>query len=540
MATPTGSSSYAAVSLSGIQAVDALIAGYKWGDSVISYSFPTSSSFWSTSTSTGYGPSSGDGEPWSTRFDFLKPAEAARFRDALTAWGRVANIQFTETADNASVVGEIRVAYSWIPTTSKSEAWAYLPDGSAIGGDIWINTDSHSYHSSFNAGSYAFLTLLHEAGHALGLKHPFEAESANTAVLDATHDALSYTLMSYSAIPGNQSASLSFYPTTPMVYDIQAIQAVYGKNLAFNAGDTVYSFTEGSTYLETLWDGGGNNTISYSGTGTATIDLREGHGSRLGNEVVARDLAGTRLDTVPNVWIAYGTAIRNAIGGSGNNTLIGNDLNNTLTGGAAGNTINGGGGDDFIVVPGTGTIDGGTGLDTLVLTGLRDSFTVTRTSSGFTIAAKASGKIRDTLAGVERIRFSDTAVALDTDGSAGTAYRIYQAAFDRKPDDAGLGYWIDKLDKGMSLVDVAAGFFNSAEFKALYGASPSNTELINRLYQNVLHRAPEDSGFNYWMSELDSGRRSQATALAQFSESPENQAQLIGVIQNGMDYTALA
>ncbi|HYD60227.1 MAG TPA: DUF4214 domain-containing protein [Noviherbaspirillum sp.] len=58
----------------------------------------------------------------------------------------------------------------------------------------------------------------------------------------------------------------------------------------------------------------------------------------------------------------------------------------------------------------------------------------------------------------------------------------------------------------MSLADVAAGFANSQEFKNLYGASPTNAELVTRLYQNVLHRAPDSGGFQHWTGLLDSGQ----------------------------------
>lgn len=509
MSTPTSSAPTAAISLTGNNDIDALLGAQKWGGSTISYSIPSVSSVWSTSVSEGYGPVSDGREPWSGHLDFLKPAETVRFREALAAWAHVANIQFLETADSTGMVGDIRIAYSWMQDTSDSEAWAYLPDGASTGGDIWINTDSKSYHSTFSAGSYAYLTMLHELGHALGFKHPFETEASNSAVLDAAHDIVSYTLMSYFYTPGNANAFLSFYPTTPMVYDIRAIQAIYGKNLSFNAGDTVYTYNDSSTYFETIWDAGGNNTIVYTGSHAATIDLREGQGSRIGNEVAIMDVSGKRLGTVPNVWIAYGSAIRNAVGGSG---------------------------DDTIILPGYGTVDGGAGRDTVVLPGVRSGYAINKTSTGITIGSVASPSFIDTLTNVERVKFSDTAMAFDVDGDGGAAYRIYQAAFDRKPDLAGLGYWIDKLDKGATLIDVAGGFFNSAEFKSLYGATPTNSELVTRLYQNVLHRPPEQAGYDYWMNELNSGHRSQATALAQFSESPENQAQLIGTIQNGMEF----
>jgi hypothetical protein len=126
-------------------------------------------------------------------------------------------------------------------------------------------------------------------------------------------------------------------------------------------------------------------------------------------------------------------------------------------------------------------------------------------------------------------------VALDVHGTAGEAYRLYQAAFDRTPDKAGLGYWIDAMDKGMTLTQAAAGFAGSAEFAHLYGANASDTQFVQALYQNVLHRAGDSAGADFWLHALGSSV-TRADVLANFSESAENQAQVIGTIQNGIDY----
>ena len=57
------------------------------------------------------------------------------------------------------------------------------------------------------------------------------------------------------------------------------------------------------------------------------------------------------------------------------------------------------------------------------------------------------------------------------------------------------------------------------------------------MYTNVLHRAPDAAGAQYWVEILDSQRDDVAGVLANVSESPENQAALIGAIQNGIFFT---
>jgi hypothetical protein len=181
------------------------------------------------------------------------------------------------------------------------------------------------------------------------------------------------------------------------------------------------------------------------------------------------------------------------------------------------------------------TIDGGVGTDTTVFSSNRASYTVSKTTTGWTVSSSAEGV--DTLANVERLKFADTAIALDTSGVGGQTYRLYKAAFNRTPDVGGLGFWISGMDGGVSLNAVAQGFVNSAEFKTVYGTSPTNAQIVTRFYDNVLGRAAESGGYNYWLGILDSGNANVAQVLASFSESPENQAAVIGVIGNGILYT---
>jgi hypothetical protein len=93
------------------------------------------------------------------------------------------------------------------------------------------------------------------------------------------------------------------------------------------------------------------------------------------------------------------------------------------------------------------------------------------------------------------------------------------------------------MDGGASLKSVAQGFVSSAEFKSVYGASPTHAQIITKFYENVLHRAPESGGYNYWLGILNSGQGTVADVLAAFSESPENQSGVISVIEKGMRYT---
>lgn len=182
-------------------------------------------------------------------------------------------------------------------------------------------------------------------------------------------------------------------------------------------------------------------------------------------------------------------------------------------------------------------IEGQAGIDSISYAGLRSEFKIERAADAATVAAQAGKGLVDTLVGVERIDFSDVSLALDIDGNAGQAYRLYKAAFNRAPDKEGMGYWIKMLDAGVTLEDVAAGFVASAEFKRMYGGDPGNELFVDLLYHNVLHRSAEGAGYQYWVKALGELHIPREEVLAFFSESAENQAQVIGAIQNGIEFT---
>jgi len=176
------------------------------------------------------------------------------------------------------------------------------------------------------------------------------------------------------------------------------------------------------------------------------------------------------------------------------------------------------------------------GKTTQILNGSMSNYTVQQSQNNLTVTDTVGQEGTFTCLGVNRLQFNDKALAFDFAGEAGQSYRIYQAAFNRQPDQAGLGYWIAQMDKGASLVNVAAGFIASPEFQQLYGANPSTKQLVDGIYSNVLHRNPDAAGEAFYIGQIDSGQKSAAKVLADFSESPENQLQVAGSIQHGIGY----
>ena len=92
------------------------------------------------------------------------------------------------------------------------------------------------------------------------------------------------------------------------------------------------------------------------------------------------------------------------------------------------------------------------------------------------------------------------------------------------------------MDNGASADAVAIEFAKSEEFKAVYGAAPTNAEIVTRLYMNVLRRQGDVAGVDYWMSVLDKKQATVAQVLAGFAESAENKNGAFATTQLGIAF----
>jgi len=193
--------------------------------------------------------------------------------------------------------------------------------------------------------------LLHELGHALGLKHPFDAPT-----LPSDMDNNKYTVMSYTANPDNGVDSDAM-----MLFDVFALQNIWGA-ADYNTGNTTYTGSRTDT-VDAIWDTGGRNTFDASTRSTdVALNLRQG--------------AFSSFDDTDDVVITYGTRIKDAIGGAGDDTLTGNGMRNLLKGNGGNDRLIGANGDDRL--KGNGGNDtllggrnddrlfGGTGNDRLI------------------------------------------------------------------------------------------------------------------------------------------------------------------------------
>ncbi len=401
----------ASVSPTGDAYINGLLSGVRWGTNQLTFSFPTSGSL--------YGTSYGNSEHV-TGFEAFTSVQQSAVRSILDMYSKIINVSFTEMTETTTAHAVLRFAESDRPST----AWGYYPSTGEPGGDTWYNNSKNWYDNPVK-GNYAYLTMIHEVGHAMGLKHPHEA-SGSFAALPADRDSLEYSVMSYrsyvgaSTTTGYTNASNS-YPQSLMMYDIAALQTMYGANYTANATNTVYKWDPntgqmtvngvsdgplaGNKIFRTVWDGGGNDTYDFSSyTTSLKVDLNPGAWTVTSATQLAQLASGKMaVGNIANALLHKGNTaslIENAVGGSAADTFTGNVGSNSFTG-RQGNDI----------------IDGGQGTDTAVYLGLRSKYSIVSNADGsWSVVDLASGYTEgtDTLRNVEYVKFSDTTVQIGT------------------------------------------------------------------------------------------------------------------------------
>jgi hypothetical protein len=303
------------------------------------------------------------------------------------------------------------------------------------------------------------------------------------------------------------------------------------------------------TYSSVIQPTGGNQ-VHLSGTAEAGTTIELVRGGSL--QTIAHTTAGFdgtwALDTSPLPNGDYSVSVQSFDQAGNRTSSLGRpswSVNSTanMTGTS----------DPDVLRPGVGNnaVDGGAGIDTAVYAGGRAGFTVKQADWGFDVTDNGGSNGHDALINVERVQFDDAYVAIDK--ASAQLFRLYSAAYGRSPDaitsdTVGMGYWISRMDHGTDIKQVSREFMvggdgtGQAEFVRMYGSNPSDTDFVTQLYKNVLGRAPDAEGYDFWMNAMLSVPESnklamRAQIMIDFSDSPENIAKVVGQLEHGVDYT---
>lgn len=426
-------------------------------------------------------------------------------RAILTRLDQELGLQLVEVADSAGSFGQIRMGNNSQPF---SAGYAFLPGttGGALDGDVWIDNSSASQLFNVVPGTFAYATLAHEIGHALGLKHPGNYNAGETTVamqgnfLGRAEDNTNFTIMSYRDALGGQQRDWFG------LYDLLALRTLYGTGNA-QAGDTVYALGDSAGQkLTTLVDSGGIDTLDFSSsTVDVAVDLLPGAFSSVG-------LNGFRLAT-NNLSIDYATVIENVIGTAQGDLVLGNRAANSFTLGAGFNEA-----------------DGGSGTDTALYAGIASAYRIQKTATGWNVAGQGA---YDTLVNIERLGFADRKIALDANGV--TTAKVLGAVFGKESlvnfIYAGIG--IRLLDEGMDYAGLMA-----VALQTQLGSAASNANVVNLLYANVTGILPGAADFAYFNDLLLTGQQTQVSLGLLAAETAQNaiNINLTGINASGVGY----
>ena len=357
---------------SGDPVIDALLSGYQWSESIVTYSFYSDAAFGGDY----YGEES-VGE--------VSETVKSHYRRIFEWLGNIIDIEFQEVVESyPSTYGMIRIMLSDGP----SYAYSYYPTSDGLGpsGDIHLNP---SYQNTLDLngwemppGYHGYFSLIHELGHALGLKHSFEGSE----ILPPGEDNQSHTVMTYTFS--------NYSPATYMAYDVMALQYIYGE-ASYENTSTRYEFDTSIDryyllddflfdspwyFKQVLWDSNGVDTLDLSQlareSGGYRIDLRPG-----GWLSTASGYSGTTFSW--GVALCANTFFENVISSSSDDTITLNARPNRISGYTP------------ELLAGNDRIENADSLDVIDLTAFaKDSVSQSRDGDDLVLALSGHGTIR--------------------------------------------------------------------------------------------------------------------------------------------------
>ena len=440
---------------------------------------------------------------------------------AFTSDPAAANIRMAEagSVDVGTGTNEIRTALGIAPDPNYGPLFAQ--------GDTWFN---HDDYNTPTLGDFAFASgLMHEIGHALGLKHGHmtqEVQAANggylytNPALAPDHDSLEYSVMTYRSYPGGRTDGVFAveFPSTPMQDDILTLQYLYGHQLR-------QSVRQHGLHLQPV-DRRHVDQWRQPGRDASPQDLPDGLGRRRQRHLRFLQLPDQRdhqsqsrrvVDAVAGATrrsrhrtsrsasrprlhrqcaLFRGDAhgyIENAIGGSGSDSIVGNDVSNVLSGGAGNDSLFGGNGNDTLVSGlGADVMWGGAGNDTYLVDNPRDSVIENAgqgsdqvlASVSFTLAANIENLA---LAGTANLNATGNALANVIAGNGGANILNGGPGNDALSGGAGRDTFLFNTAPGSTNFDRIIGFSHIDDTIALDNAIFASLKKTGALKADLFH-----------------------------------------------------
>ena len=513
----------------------------------------------------------------------LTETQRAGIRQALDDWSQVSGLTFIEVSDPKQLdFHGIRFLMESVDV--RDLLGESVPNSDPYGFNIVFNRTAFGT-SSLQPGTTGFWTALHEIGHAIGLKHPFDGDTT----LKASEDNNNNTVMSYTDA-GNHSHLGAF--------DVAAVQHIYGTPEAKAAAPVHWFQGPGGSMLITADDqdnyiqGSVGRDVVYGGGGGDYITLDAGDDYVVPGAGSDAVFGGDGADTLYTGVLGRDAAIRASYASDGKEIqgtiLLANDELDTFYGVETLDFIDvsvaldphGDGGRLFRLYDAAfGREPDRMGFG-YWMDALRDGTTsMAKVAAAFAASPEFAATYRgsgdfDFVAALYRnalgrevdqsearevsywmsvsriagrgntlLDFSEATEHVDKTAPAfgnGRGYvnedavdvlRAYLTVLDRTPDAGGMVSWTNAHEAGLTQSGLIASLASSAEFQARFG-NLSNHDFVDQLYRTSLDRAPDAAGAAAWIAVLDAGIDSRTGVALGFSNSAEMTVKVTQHVEN--------
>ena len=175
---------------------------------------------------------------------------------------------------------------------------------------------------------------------------------------------------------------------------------------------------------------------------------------------------------------------------------------------------------------------GTTAIDTIAVSGGASDYSITKTANGYKITDKAGLEASDTVSNVERVKFTDSYLALDIDGNAGTTAKILGAVFgkDSVGNKAFVGIGLSFLDAGWTYDRLGGLALDAA-------GAQTNDQIVTLLWTNVIGSKPSIADKAPFIALLENGMTpGELVHLAADTIFNTNNINLVGLSQTGIEF----
>jgi hypothetical protein len=217
---------------------------------------------------------------------------------------------------------------------------------------------------------------------------------------------------------------------------------------------------------------------------------------------------------------------------AGNANADGSDANNSVTMSVNTTSTSPLIGSTFVATKNADAFLGTTAIDTIAVSGGASDYSITKTANGYKITDKAGLEASDTVANVERVKFTDSYLALDIDGNAGTTAKILGAVFgkDSVGNKAFVGIGLSFLDAGWTYDRLGGLALDAA-------GAQTNDQIVTLLWTNVIGSKPSIADKAPFIALLENGMTpGELVHLAADTIFNTNNINLVGLSQTGIEF----